>query len=333
MVKDYKNNNIELNQISDFGLGASIADSHNKEQHALDTIKANSLVPKRYQKLELFYVDGTECDIETILYYGKGEYFSYNLDVRENPMGTAEISAVSFVGTLASSLDGKYFTIYDDSGSIGVWFNLNGTSTPPITGGVRDIEISISSGDSPVTLANKLELTMNSDTEFLASRMDSITVISSISKGNKPDATSETSGLLISINQGIDSLNNQYFITYSAEDKIKHYVWYNINSTGTDPMLPGAAGIEVNLLGSETREEIAGKTAQAIDSSMDFRAASLGVTIEIENYSVGTSTGYESGTTSFINYKVQKNGRDMEVIARLDFTYNINGNMQTVQRS
>lgn len=71
------------------------------------------------------------------------------------------------------------------------------------------------------------------------------------------------------------SLNNKYFFitgfntTFQSVDNF--YVWFNVSSTGTDPMIPNRMGIEVDISTGATANAVATALATALNSS-DFSA-------------------------------------------------------------
>ncbi len=55
----------------------------------------------------------------------------------------------------------------------------------------------------------------------------------------------------------VGSLNNTYFLLYSANNLNTYYVWFNVAGTGTDPALPGKIGIQVPILLNATADDVA----------------------------------------------------------------------------
>ena len=123
--------------------------------------------------------------------------------------GTAETSGFTMSTLVAGvndvSLNGKYFTIWDNVGPVAVWFDVgnNGTSEP-LNNAYRSIRVSnINFGDSAATIAAAIAATINSDASFSASSSGSSLIITTLFQANVPDATVNTSGFtLASIVQG-----------------------------------------------------------------------------------------------------------------------------------
>lgn len=293
-----KNTGIPENQLSDFDMGSVLKDSHNKELHALDVNVVNSLVPESYDKVtyELKdFGDGTK-DVEFLNFYNNGVKNSTQIDLRSTFLGTAEITTFSFTLETPASLDGKYIIIYDDVGSVGVWFDLDGGSTPPTTGAARDIEVDIATGDSTDTLASKFASTLNSDSKFSGATVVSLAVIQSSTVGNKTDATGGTTSMTPSITDGVSTLNNTYFLLYSANDLTAYYVWFNYNSTGTDPNLANKTGIEITFSDSDSHSDLSTRVATTVNALDDFTASFDGC-IAITNSGVGVTTATTDNNT------------------------------------
>lgn len=65
------------------------------------------------------------------------------------------------------------------------------------------------------------------------------------------------------------SLNNQYFVFYDYAGT-KHYIWYDVNSAGSDPTVSGGTAHEVNLSVGATAAEVASATQAVLDAVTGF---------------------------------------------------------------
>lgn len=59
------------------------------------------------------------------------------------------------------------------------------------------------------------------------------------------------------------NLNNKYFLI-DGSDGDNWYIWFNVDSGGTDPMLPGRTGIEVAITAGDSAGDVAGLLAMAL---------------------------------------------------------------------
>jgi len=97
------------------------------------------------------------------------------------------------------------------------------------------------------------------------------------------------------------SLNDTYFEFSSLT--VNYYVWYNVNSAGTDPALAGKTGIEVAIAENATVAVIIAASILAIETENAAwaGASSDGLSFYIECKSIGAvlAAASDSGTTGF----------------------------------
>jgi hypothetical protein len=80
--------------------------------------------------------------------------------------------------------------------------------------------------------------------------------------------------------------NSKYFILYNGETA--YYVWFDVNSTGTDPAIDGATGIEVDIATSDVDTAVGSAVQVAVDAEGDFGAALATATVTV----TATNRGY-----------------------------------------
>lgn len=119
--------------------------------------------------------------------------------------GTSGFTAATAPGTADDTLDGKYFIIHDENGSVAVWYDVgdDGTSEP-FHGCERSIRVSgVNYGDSADIVAAATVAVVNPDTLFNASNVSNVITITNVSFGNMTDASAGTSGFTVATtNQG-----------------------------------------------------------------------------------------------------------------------------------
>jgi hypothetical protein len=100
------------------------------------------------------------------------------------------------------------------------------------------------------------------------------------------------------------SLNNTYFMIYSARNATAYYVWYNVGGLGTDPNIADATGIEITIQPNDYKQVVGLATKQAINANDDFTVTSANETLFIENVNKGfcdetvdNNTGFTFSTT------------------------------------
>jgi hypothetical protein len=121
--------------------------------------------------------------------------------------GTANTSGFTVnttVGTNNVSIDGKYFIIYDDVGSVAVWYDVGNDGTPePFHGADRSIKVTgVNYGDSAATVAAATVAVINPDLKFSASNIGNVITITNASNGDVPSASAGTSGFGVSSTSG-----------------------------------------------------------------------------------------------------------------------------------
>lgn len=291
-----KNTGIPENQLSDLDYPQVLKDSHNKPLHALD-VNLISGIPSDGTKVTYEFKDMGDGTFETefVNFYGNGTKQQTSIEIRTTFQGTAEITVFSFIGKTPADLDAKYATIYDDVGSVGILFRLDGGSTGT-SGAARDIIVDITTGDSVTVLAQKTASTLNSDSKFTGTDQTGLAVIQSSTIGNKTDATAGDSGLGVSISDGVSNLNNQYFLLNSAVDRTEYYVWFDFNSTGVDPAIAGKTGIEVDFTLSDTYEYLMGRISTTIGALDDF-TTEYDAKVFIQTAGIGVTTSTTDGNS------------------------------------
>ncbi len=94
------------------------------------------------------------------------------------------------------------------------------------------------------------------------------------------------------------SRNNTYFVFYTAGNLRGYYVWFNINSAGTDPAVTGLTGIEVAGATNATATTLGGaaRTAIAASSAASYVTISGATShVIISQLNPGTLTAVANG--------------------------------------
>lgn len=331
MVKKDDGNDLSLldgNQV--------LKDAHNRDDRALNVTSINDLVPRAFSRVELEYVTSGNGlgEISIARYYSPGKKTITAIETRDDYQGEPEITTINTLTSTPISLSGKYFIIYDDVGTVGVWFDVDNASIMPITGALRDIEVDLLSTDTNALIASKLAITMNGDLKFVASSATTYAYLTASTVGNLLNASDVNTGLSISIQNGVapNTLNNKYFYLYSANDVIEYYVWYNVDTMGTDPAIVGKTGIEVALDGNDPASVVATKTAIEINDTEKFncQVGHDGI-LYINNARGGITTSTVDVNTSF-HIRELIAGEDRALIATIFLEYDANDEIISIER-
>lgn len=157
-------------------------------------------------------------------------------------LSTYTIQAVAG-STFVTGSAGKYFTFPNatTSTTYGMWFNTGTETVPTVSGSPPLIQVFISASSTAQDVANIVRETLNAlqSTQFVVSTVPSFA-----------------------------SQATWYWEFYTNPASPTHfYVWYKLGTLGTDPNIPNATGIMVQLNGSgETTTTVATKTLQAINA-------------------------------------------------------------------
>lgn len=118
--------------------------------------------------------------------------------------GTSGFTPATTTGTANVTSDGKYFIIYDDVGSVAVWFDVaNNGTLEPFHGADRSIKVTgVTPGDSATNVAAAIVAVVNPDTQFVASNLSNVVTITRAFNGNVPASTVGTTGFSVSDTNG-----------------------------------------------------------------------------------------------------------------------------------
>ena len=121
--------------------------------------------------------------------------------------GVKEVSTITTIADDSDSLDGTYFVLQDEAGSVGFWFDVdNSGTTVPTTGADRDVEVTTVTTDmTAIAVAGVLATAINTDSKFVApaTATDVVTITSS-TFGAKLDPVDGDSGFTFAVTtQGV----------------------------------------------------------------------------------------------------------------------------------
>lgn len=319
------------NQLSILDANQVLKDSHNEEHHALDVIDSSSLVPHKFGKIDLTY--NADETVATAKYYSIGQCKESTLITRGDSLGSAELTKVNFLDTVASSIEGKFFIMYDNVGSVGIRFDMDNGSILPATGALRDIDIDIAFNDSPSMLAFKFSTAIDADAQFICISGGTLAIASSISIGNKTDSYDFNTGLDITSVDGtsVSTLNNQYYFVWAGNDSIAYYVWHNTSGAGVDPMILGKTGIMVPLITGDSDEVVAAANATALNATGQFYAYNEGSKLYIRALYPGVTSNSIDATTGFQYFYEKEPGINRTLLRTLIMTYDANSNWLTTE--
>lgn len=147
-------------------------------------------------------------------------------------VGTTLTKSLYSVTTVAASAitGGSYFTVYNTTGFYIVWYKVNGVGTQPsVPGTLFYIEIDLQNTWSSIEVAK---------------------ITASAISGSK----------ITNINTVAASVIPQSSFWNLNTQSQQYYVWYNKDSGGTDPLISGKIGIQINITSSLTAAQVGQNT-------------------------------------------------------------------------
>jgi len=112
-------------------------------------------------------------------------------------------------GSPDTSLDGTYFILQDQNGSVAFWYDTSGITPVPLHGADRAIEITtVLSGDSAATVATKTAVFIVADAQFVSATVSTNEItVTDVTNGVRPAASAGTTGFTVTeVTPGVDDI-------------------------------------------------------------------------------------------------------------------------------
>lgn len=142
------------------------------------------------------------------------------------------ILGIEFTGVPAA---GEWFTFYTTSAQYLVWYKRDGAGTIPSVPGTIAIEIDLFTGIDTQDVAN---ITANAISGYHCEQI--LTVIGS-------------------------AIPQSSYVDFSSTTQ-DYYFWYNIDDNGTDPMVVGKIGVEIQIASTDTKDQVTVKTVNQLNA-------------------------------------------------------------------
>lgn len=217
--------------------------------------------------------------------------------------GTVQVQTVTTVADTMGDLTNTYFLVSSVNSvtkaqkNFYVWYD-NGTGTNPAIAGRTGVQVTYTSNDTASDIAIATRAALNALTnDFVATGASNQVIITNVVFGLVPaaaDGAVPTGFGFTNTTPGTASnLNNKYFFLNSRHDTNQYYVWFNVDSIGTDPAPAGLTAIEVDIASGASATTVGGTMATAIaaaNSSNDFTAANASGDVTVTNKTSGYFT-------------------------------------------
>lgn len=206
-----------------------------------------------------------------------------------------------------SGLDGTYFTIYDNAGSVKIWFDVDndGTAEPVSAPHNRTIRIAtVLTADTDIQVATKVAAYLANDVAFtnvFASINQVIYDLAQNGPVSSPSDGTPASGFTFVVIPGTadQSLSGKYIIV--SDDVGTVAIWFDVGDVGVEEPFHGASrSIRVSTIDAGDSDSIvAAAIAAAVNPDVKFNATSLGNQVTITTTFNANVTDADVGTSGF----------------------------------
>jgi ribosomal protein L24 len=131
-------------------------------------------------------------------------------------VGVANVTSVTCVADVAASLDGKFFIVQDNAGSVAFWIDVdNAGGSAPTHGADRAVEITtVTTGMTAPQVAGVVATAVNADSKLNAAAVGSVVTVTDAFVGARGAADAGDSGFTVaSVTAGVDPV-----VTITAVD-------------------------------------------------------------------------------------------------------------------
>lgn len=216
----------------------------------------------------------------------------------------------------ASALDGKYFILQDEVGSVAFWIDVDDSGTSaPSHGADRAVEITtIASEDDLATVGTAIYTAVVADSKFEAGvdNADGSFTVRSTTYGVKSAASAGDSGFNVSESvAGVDSsLDGKYFVLQDVNGSVAF--WIDVDDSGTSAPSHGAdRAVEITTVTSAmTAAQVAGVVATAVNADSKFGATASDTVVTVTNVDLKALTDAADGDTGF-SFETTTQGADL----------------------
>lgn len=322
------------NGLSHYDGQSVLRDVHNEKNKALESITVNHLVPERFSRVEIeYFLDGPYAgEIHTARYFSDGFKETTLINCLADVLGSPHKTSILYTGSNYSSLSKTYFVTHDSSGTVAVFYRIDGLGTPPVNLN-RVIIVDIVTGDTTQNCIAKTAAAINADSEFTAIYSTDVLIISSAQAGPKPASYNVNSPIFLTNTIGAVSsrLNGKWFYINSTADAQQYYLYFNVAGGGIDPLISGKTGLPVNLPEGASAIAVASQIKSVLESTNNFIVKQFENELLITNKTVGVVTEANANNTNF-SFEIRQKGADRVLVATLHMEYNENKDIVSVER-
>jgi len=220
-----------------------------------------------------------------------------------------EITSIITVADVAGSLDGTYFVLQDDAGSVAFWIDVDDSGTAePAHGADRPVEITtVTTGMSAADVGTAVYNAIIGDSKFEAGSDDLAgnLLVQSSTYGVKTDGVDGDTGFTITESvPGVDSvLDGKVFILEDVDGTVGF--WFDVDDSGTTIPAEATAAdrpVEITTITSGMSAADVGTavyTAVVADSKFEAGSDDLAGGLVIQNVDTGYYANVSASTSGF----------------------------------
>ena len=207
-----------------------------------------------------------------------------------------EVTVISALRDYATSLASKYFFLSSPSANYYVWYKVGSVGVDPAITGATGYEVDLVANDSSGTVATKTVAVLDPTAQWVATATGSTFQVTNAKYGQTKDSYDGNTGFGFSVNtQGKDGYNNRYLLLNGASNLVKYYAWFNVSTSGTDPLVTGRTAIPVAIASGANASTIGTALASAIDATPEFVSTSNTGVVTVTNAAAGLSDPIVNG--------------------------------------
>lgn len=229
----------------------------------------------------------------------------------------AQIETFTTVADVADSLDGTFFQLSDEDGTVGIWIDTDdsGTTIPAGASALdRALEVTtIATNDTAEDVATKVAAVINADSKFSASAVGAVVTVTHATAGAVGDGVDGDTGFTaftVTTNGTTHTLDGKYFILQDTDGTVAF--WIDTDNSGTT--IPAGASaadraVEITTVTSVmTTNTLATTIAAAINADSKFSASAVGAVMTVTNAEVGQFGSAADGDTGFTPFTITTPG-------------------------
>jgi hypothetical protein len=123
----------------------------------------------------------------------------------------AQITDITCLADVNSSLASRYFLIYSTTGVFAFWFSVDAAGSPPVVSGATIVEVAISENDVANDVAEALRVAIDNQAAFSATRLNEVVTVTNAVAGEVEEIKDFSTNFTFSIttegeNEVVDSI-------------------------------------------------------------------------------------------------------------------------------